>query len=150
MDKIKKEEILLLTLYMDYPDFCWTQEMRIIFVILVIALLLQIGCTPKKSSHDDNKEILTTQSSNLDENIIESWGQQKKYFNENNFEIIDWDKAKNILLQEKIRGGKQYHTGWLTIYTMDNRKYLVKQPKMDALWEFMEAKGIKPQGFGTE
>ena len=68
---------------------------------------------PKKSSHDDNKEILTTQSSNLDENIIESWGQQKKYFNENNFEIIDWDKAKNILLQEKIRGGKQYHTGWL-------------------------------------
>ncbi len=96
------------------------------------------------------KEIPTTQSNNLDKNIVESWGRQKNFFIKTNFEIIDWAKAENILLHEKIRGGTQYHTGWLTIYTKDDRRYLVKQSKMDTLWEFMKTKGIKLQGFGTE
>lgn len=125
--------------------------MREIIIILLIALFLPLGCSNQNNPvQSNNKEILTTQGSNLDENIVESWGRQKGFFIKNNFEIIDWAKAKNILLHEKIRGGKQYHTGWLTIYTKDDRKYLVKQPKMDDLWEFMEAKGIKLQGFGTE
>jgi len=92
----------------------------------------------------------TTQSNNLDKKIVESWGQQKNIFIKNNFEIIDWEKAKQILLKEKIRGGKQYHTGWLSIYTKNDRKYLVKQPKMDALQEFMMKERLKIEGFGTE
>ena len=125
--------------------------MREIIIILIISFFLPLGCSKQNNpAQSNNEEIITTQDANLDEEIVESWGRQKEFFYKNNFEIIDWDEAKNILLQEKIRGGKQYHTGWLTIYTTDDRKYLVKQPKMGALWEFMEAKGIKLQGFGTE
>ena len=102
------------------------------------------------SPQSDNKTILTTQSSNLDEEIVESWGPQKEFFVKNNFEIIDWANAEYILLHEEIIGGKQYHTGWLIMYAKNDRQYLVKQPKIDALWEFMAAKGIKLQGFGTE
>jgi hypothetical protein len=125
--------------------------MREIIIILIISFFLPLGCSNQNNpAQSNNEEIITTQGADLDEEIVESWGRQKEFFYKTNFEIIDWDEAKNILLQEKIRGGKQYHTGWLTIYTTDDRKYLVKQPKMDALWEFMEAKGIKLQGFGTE
>ena len=125
--------------------------MREIIIILIISFFLPLGCSNQNNqAQSNNEEIITTQGADLDEEIVESWGRQKEFFYKNYFEIIDWDEAKNILLQEKIRGGKQYHTGWLTIYTTDDRKYLVKQPKMDALWEFMEAKGIKLQGFGTE
>lgn len=125
--------------------------MREIIIILIISFFLPLGCSNKNNpAQSNNEEIITTQGANLYEEIVESWGRQKEFFYKNNFEIIDWDEAENILLQEKIRGGKQYHTGWLTIYTTDDRKYLVKQPKVDALWEFMEAKGIKLQGFGTE
>ena len=125
--------------------------MREIIIILIITFFLPLGCSKQNNpAQSNNEEITTTQDANLDEEIVESWGRQKGFFYKNNFEIIDWDEAKNILLQEKIRGGKQYHTGWLAIYITDDRKYLVRQPKVDALWEFMEAKGIKLQGFGTE
>ncbi|MEW6686124.1 MAG: hypothetical protein AB1393_07965 [Candidatus Edwardsbacteria bacterium] len=126
-------------------------KMKEIIIILIIIFSLSQGCSNQKNLLQSNKrEIITTQSSNLDKNILESWRRQKEFFIKNSFEIIDWDETKNILLREKIKGGKQYHTGWLTIYTTDGSKYLVKQPKMDALWEFMEAKGIKLEGFGTE
>jgi hypothetical protein len=99
-----------------------------------------VGCNEYKK---EDKIIMNS-------DIIESWGRQKEFFQNNKFEIINWEVAKDILLNKKIKGGKQFHTGWLTIYTTDGGKYLVKQPKMDALWEFMRNEGIKLEGFGTE
>ncbi len=86
----------------------------------------------------------------MNPDIIESMGSQKEFFQSNNFKIVNWKEAKDILLNKKIKGGKQYHTGWLTIYTTNGEKYLVKQPKMDALWEFMKEKDVELEGFGTE
>lgn len=77
-------------------------------------------------------------------------GQAKDFFRDNNFIIIDWEVVKKILIQRKIKGGKQYHTGWLTIYTLDEEKFLTKQPQMDALWKFMEEQNLNLEGFGTE
>jgi len=96
------------------------------------------------------RQRVTTQSNNLDKEIVESWGRQKDFFVEKNFAIIDWQDAKEILLSRKVRGGKQYHTGWLTIYTLDDDKYLTKQPNMDALWQFMQEYNLNIEGFGTE
>ena len=66
------------------------------------------------------------------------------------FRTLDWAQAQELLLTGDIRGGKQYHTGWLTIYTRDGGKYLTKQPRLDELWLFMKEKKIKLDGFGTE
>lgn len=98
----------------------------------------------------DIKSELTTDNINIDDKVIKSWGNQKDFFIDTNFIIIKWEKAKKILLTEKVRGGKQYHTGWLTIFLEDGNKYIVKQPMMDALWKFMEEKQLKLTGFGTE
>ena len=120
-------------------------------IIVALITILMMGCTDKSNAlNTPSGNVMTTQSKKLDKEIIASWGRQKDYFIRDNLIIINWEKTKNILLNEKIRGGKQYHTGWLTIIMTDGRKYLVKQPEMDALWAFMKEKGIKPKGFGTE
>ena len=83
--------------------------------------------------------------------MVESWGNQKDFYTKNNFEIITWERAKTILLTGSLRGGKQYHTGWLTIYSIfDEKKYLVKPPNIDYIWKFKEDEGITLQGFAPE
>ncbi len=96
------------------------------------------------------KKKLTTQSVDLDEKMVESWGGQRNFFTGGNFEIVNWEEAKKILRLGNIKGGKQYHTGWLTIYTLDENKYLTKQPQMDALWDFMKENNLSLEGFATE
>jgi len=124
--------------------------MKKTITILLFMFVLLPGCSSRNEPEQGNIKIITTRDTDLDPEVVASWGRQKEYFLEDNREIIDWPKAEEILLSEKIRGGKQYHTRWLTIYTEDDRKYLVRQPEMDALWKFMEAKGMDLQGFGTE
>jgi hypothetical protein len=41
---------------------------------------------------------------NIDSDVIDSWGPQKEFFQNNNFEIISWEEAKIILLNSKIKG----------------------------------------------
>jgi len=125
--------------------------MKKINIILLVTLFLSLGCLNSNNPAQINtKKISTIRGGNPDEKIAESWGRQKDLFVKHNFKIISWVEAKNILLHRKLIGGKQYHTGWLTIYTQEDGKYLVKQPRMDALREFMESQGMKLQGFGTE
>ena len=120
-------------------------------IIIPFVLALLVGCSIRgKSSQPEHGPKITTQSKDLEGNVIKSWGRQRDFFIERNFEIIEWEVAKSRLLEGNVTGGKQYHTGWLTIYTSDGRQYLTKQPKMDALWEFMEEKKLKIEGFGTE
>ena len=82
--------------------------------------------------------------------VGESWGMQRDFFTQNGFEIMEWEDAKALLRQRSYRGGKQYHTGWLTIYTDDGRKVVTNQPEIDAFYRFMETEGLPTTGFGTE
>jgi hypothetical protein len=92
----------------------------------------------------------TTQTPGLPEPLVASWGRQKEFFITNNFEILEWEAAKAELLKGGLRGGKQYHTGWLTIYTAGGRKLLTQQPAMDAFFDFMKQSRLPTAGFGTE
>jgi len=119
--------------------------------MLALAVILIASCSGEDEAIENKSgQRVTTQSENLDAGLVVSWGRQKDFFVREDFEIIEWEEAKNKLLEGKYRGGKQYHTGWLTIYSLDDSKYLTKQPKLDALWEFMEANGLSTAGFGTE
>jgi hypothetical protein len=51
-------------------------------------------------------------------------GDQRDYFKKNGFAVIEWKDAEVILTNKNLKGGKQYHTGWLTIITADGPKYL--------------------------
>lgn len=82
--------------------------------------------------------------------LVASWGQQEEFFCIENFTILEWTDAQALLLRKSYRGGKQYHTGWFTIYTIDGRKYLTKQPVMDAFFEFMKQNSLSAQGFASE
>ena len=98
----------------------------------------------------DDSRILTTQSKELNQDIIDSWGNQKKYFIKQNFILIEWEEAKSLLRKGNISGGKQYHTGWLTIFTKDDKSYLTTQPKLDEVWNFIKENSLKIDGFCTE
>jgi hypothetical protein len=108
------------------------------------------GLTKSAQAEEIYKPVLTTQSQNIKNDIIKSWGRQKDFFVKENFKIIEWEHAKQVLKKRKIKGGKQYHTGWLTIYTKSQEKYLTKQPQIDALWEFEKENNLKLEGFATE
>jgi hypothetical protein len=82
--------------------------------------------------------------------IAQSWGDQRDYFKKNGFAVIEWKDAEVILTNQNLKGGKQYHTGWLTIITADGPKYLTKQPKMDAYCDLEKSIGLKFENFGTE
>ena len=84
------------------------------------------------------------------EDIVKSWGRQKEFFFYGSFKIIEWEEAKEKLLEKNCRGGKQYHTGWLTIYCLDGRRFLTKQPELDIYMKFMEEHELSTKGFGTE
>lgn len=124
--------------------------MKNIIGILFVVLFLQAGCSDRNPPAQNDKKMMTTRDGGLDAAMAASWGRQKEFFIKSELEVIGWAGAEDVLLHKKIRGGKQYHTGWLTIFTEDGGKYLVKQPEMDSLWKFMKAKGIELQGFGTE
>jgi hypothetical protein len=55
-----------------------------------------------------------------------------------------------MLRTRDCRSGKQYHTGWLTIYTSDGSKFLTKQPSLDSFFRFMSDSGLSTEGFATE
>ena len=82
--------------------------------------------------------------------VVESWGRQRDFFLEGGFEILSWEDAKALLLERTYTGGKQYHTGWLTIYTCDGRRVVTKQPEIDAFERFMRERSLPTTGFGTE
>ena len=57
--------------------------------------------------------------------------------------------AKSELLRQDYRGGKQYHTGWLTIHTNDGGKLLTKPTTIDAFFELMKETRPPTEGFVT-
>ncbi|MBN1378195.1 MAG: hypothetical protein JXA04_03075 [Gammaproteobacteria bacterium] len=120
--------------------------MQKITVILIFGFILLLGCT----NQGDTNDALTTQSKELDKELVESWGDQKEFFVNSDFEIISWDEAKKLLLGNTVKGGNQYRTDWLTIYTTDDKKYLVKQPEVDALWKFAGERDFDVIGFEAE
>jgi hypothetical protein len=93
---------------------------------------------------------LTTRSALLDAAMIESWGAQKDFFVTQDFEIVPWEKAKAALLEDRIVGGKQYHTGWVTWYGSGGEKFLTRPIGYDDIYVFLREHGLKLKGFGTE
>jgi hypothetical protein len=92
----------------------------------------------------------TTRDPGIPEDVGASWDMQRDFFIGGGFEILTWDDAKSLLRERDHRGSKQYHTGWLTIYTNDGRKVLAKQPAIDDFYRFMQESGLPTTGFGTE
>lgn len=121
-------------------------------LIAISVFMCLAGCSNSEPSESSNSQHTktTTNTPELPVELITSWGNQKDFFIKNGFEILEWDAAKSELLKEYYRGGKQYHTGWLTIYMNDGRKYLTKQPEIDAFFEFMIESKLSTKGFGTE
>ena len=78
--------------------------------------------------------------------IAVSWGPQLDFFMERNFEILSWDDAMEVLERDDLKGGKQYHSGWLTIFLDDERAFLTKPPDINFIVEFAE----QHEGFGVE
>jgi len=92
----------------------------------------------------------TTLDPGIPDEVVASWGPQGSFFAEGGFEILEWEDAKALLRERDTAGGKQYHTGWLTIYTNGGRKVLTKQPEIDSFYRFMQESGLPTTGFGTE
>jgi hypothetical protein len=78
--------------------------------------------------------------------IAVSWGPQLDFFMERNFEILSWDDAKQVLERDDLKGGKQYHSGWLTIFLEDERAFLTKPPDINFVVELAK----RHPGFGVE
>jgi len=93
---------------------------------------------------------LLTSDPSVPPEVVESWGMQRSFFIENGFEILEWEDATALLRRRSYTGGKQYHTGWLTIYTDDGRRFVTAQPGIDAFYRFMQSEGLPTTGFGTE
>lgn len=121
------------------------------FIAISVCLCLA-GCSHRESGKqpDSEQAKAITNDPNLPLDLVASWGNQKEFFIKGELEIIEWDEAKSELLKRNYRGGKQYHTGWLTIYMNDGRKYLTKQPRIDIFFEFMKESNLSTKGFGTE
>ena len=124
---------------------------RGVLAVIVIALCLS-GCA--RSDHSRPKEPpptgVTTRDSGLPADVVASWGRQKTFFVEGDFLILTWEAAKSVLRTRDCRGGKQYHTGWLTIYADDGSKFLTKPHVIDEFFRFMEDAGLSTEGFATE
>ena len=129
-----------------------TKNLIYLCVTLIAIFICFAGCSNSEPSESANSQHTktTTNTPELPVELITSWGNQKDFFIKNDFEILKWDAAKSELLKEDYRGGKQYHTGWLTIYMNDGRKYLTKQPEIDVFFEFMSESKLSTKGFGTE
>jgi hypothetical protein len=92
----------------------------------------------------------TTRDPGIPDEVVASWGRQSGFFIDGGFEILEWEDAQALLRERDTAGGKQYHTGWLTIYTNAGRKVLTKQPEIDSFFRFMQEAGLPTTGFGTE
>jgi hypothetical protein len=125
--------------------------MRILLIVVVAALVVGCSSTPQEdTSVPVAEDHVSTTGDNISAELASSWGRQADFFRKGHFTILDWSDAQALLRKKSYRGGKQYHTGWLAIYTVDNQKYLTKQPKLDDFFEFMKKTGLSTQGFGTE
>jgi hypothetical protein len=71
---------------------------------------------------------------------------QLDFFMERNFEILSWDDAMEVLERDDLKGGKQYHSGWLTIFLDDERAFLTKPPDINFIVELAK----RHEGFGVE
>ncbi|MFA5118950.1 MAG: hypothetical protein WC695_08920 [Candidatus Omnitrophota bacterium] len=134
---------------------------KILLAAVVVFFMLSMPALAAELVEDSDKQApeaeqskpslpLTTQSNNLDRAMTDSWGTQKAFFIMKNLSIIDWAEAKTILKEKRIMGGKQYHTGWVTIYTINSVHYLTKPPKIDALFQFLKENKLSSEWFGTE
>ncbi len=81
---------------------------------------------------------------------MNSWGKQRDFFLREKHLVIFWETAQELLCKDTVTGGKQYHTGWLTIYTNNGKKYVTKQPAIDEFYRFTKQKKINVSGFGSE
>lgn len=125
--------------------------MKVLIAVLIAGVL--IGCKSDDTGGQSTPTAIEgMQGANTTPppDVTVSWGRQREFFLKGGFQILDWEAAKALLLQKTYRGGKQYHTGWLTIYTHDGKKYLTKQPKIDIFFQFMKDNNLSTQGFGTE
>jgi hypothetical protein len=119
---------------------------------LTSAPIVMSGCPrPPLEVNPTGAAEKTTSTNAIPAEISSSWGRQEEFFRNGNFTILEWKQAESLLRKKTYTGGKQYHTGWLTIYTSDGKKnYLTKQPKIDFVFEFMKKSNLNSEGFATE
>ncbi len=94
--------------------------------------------------------IRSTGDPDLPADLVASWGPQTNFFLQRGFTIIEWPAAQVILREGLCAGGKQYHTGWLTMYLRDGRRYLVRPPALDDFLAFMRENSLDASGFAPE
>jgi len=68
--------------------------------------------------------------------------------------VVSWDYAKEILHgtgpYEGYSGGKQYHTGWVTIIMNNGRRRLTRPPMIDDFFKYMKEEDLSTEGFASE
>ena len=79
-----------------------------------------------------------------------SWGRQRQFFRDRNLTVVAWQEAQELLLLSDLRGGKEYLTGWLTIYTKSDDGYLTKPPSGVAFRRFAVQNAVPTEGFAPE
>jgi hypothetical protein len=95
-------------------------------------------------------EVRRARDLSLDSPMAISWGPQRDYFREENFEIVNWEDAMYTMTTIGLRGGKQYHTRWLTVFGVNGEKILLLQPEIDWYVTLAKARNLTLSGFATE
>lgn len=111
------------------------------FVSFLVFFLL-ISCN---TNHENSSTIVgSIKYSNtiVNRDTLNSWSTQKMFFLNNTFQLINWENTKSLITKNSEISGKQYHSGWLTLY-VKHKKYLCLQPNIDAYKMFTENEGIK-------
>ena len=127
-----------------------TSIIRMVFA-LGAAVMLTVRCTgTERESSAKTEALLSTSDTTLSPDLVASWGPQQEFFTEGEFTILDWESAQNLVLQTTYRGGKIYHSGWITIYTHDGGSYLTKEPEPDDFIAYMRQYSLPMDGFAPE
>jgi hypothetical protein len=124
--------------------------MKSLFLFTIVSLVSGCLSEEKRATSAASSKKLTTRSALLDAAMIESWGAQKDFFLARDFEIVPWEKAKAAVLEHKIVGGKQYHTGWVTLYGSGGEQFLTRPTGYDDIYAFFREHRLELKAFGTE
>ena len=124
---------------------------RVIGGLICVACLVTVACSGARQPPSVvTGTVRTTSDTMLAPELVSSWSAQRDFFIARGFTILEWEAAQGLLLRKTYRGGKMYHTGWVTIYTRDGGDYLTKEPQTDAFLSFMRERRLPMEGFAPE
>ena len=113
---------------------------KLFFCLLIVLLNAQCAPLTRQLSRDIAN----------DDPMAITWGPQREFFSNGVSEVVSWEDAQKVLLKKKLKGGKEYQTGWLTIYAVGGKQYLTMPPTPTAFREFARSRHIDLSGFAPE